>query len=78
MTNGGATVVRGVLQLSVLGYSQRSDSPIVLLDAGGRRVMELQPGATDVRHLSPGVYFVREAYGIERQASSVSKVVIAR
>ena len=30
----------------------------VLLDIDGRRVLELQPGANDVRHLTPGVYFM--------------------
>jgi hypothetical protein len=42
-----------------------------LLDISGRKVMDLLPGENDVRHLSPGVYFVR-------QASSVYKVVIQR
>ncbi|MFO7675597.1 MAG: T9SS type A sorting domain-containing protein [bacterium] len=34
-------------------------SRAALLDASGRKVMELQPGDNDVRHLAPGVYFVR-------------------
>lgn len=55
------TVVRGVLncQLPVSGCRW----PMVLLDAAGRKVMELQPGANDVRHLAPGVYFVRSVTG---------------
>jgi hypothetical protein len=31
----------------------------LLLDAAGRRVLALQPGANDVSQLAPGVYFVR-------------------
>jgi len=54
-------------------------SRAVLLDVSGRKVMDLKPGANDVRALAPGVYFVRE----ELQASSpkpqaVRKVVVAR
>jgi hypothetical protein len=29
-----------------------------LLDITGRRVMDLQPGPNDIRHVAPGVYFV--------------------
>jgi len=49
-----------------------------LLDAAGRRVMELRPGANDVRHLSPGVYFVRgEGSRVQgSEGASVRKVVI--
>jgi len=48
-----------------------------LLDASGRKVLDLHPGANDVRALSSGVYFVRE----QPQASShkpqaVRKVVV--
>jgi hypothetical protein len=31
-----------------------------LLDISGRVVMSLQPGPNDIRHVAPGVYFVRE------------------
>jgi len=37
--------------------------------------MGLKPGANDVRALSPGIYFVREAGA---QAQAVRKVVVAR
>ncbi len=40
--------------------------------------MDLVPGENDVRHLSPGVYFVRPASGVKRDASGVYKVVIQR
>jgi hypothetical protein len=49
-----------------------------LLNATGRKVTGLVPGPNDVRHLAPGVYFVRQASGVERPASSVHKVVITR
>jgi len=48
------------------------------MDAAGRKVMDLRPGANDVRALAPGVYFVRQASSGKRDASSVTKVVIAR
>jgi len=77
-----ATVARGVLFLNGLGTrSGLSDNPVMsraaLLDAVGRRVMDLKPGANDVRALAPGVYFVRE----EPQAASnkpraVRKVIV--
>ncbi len=44
----------------------------VLVDITGRRVLELVPGANDVRCLTPGVYFIRSNAGVER------KLVIAR
>jgi hypothetical protein len=31
-----------------------------LLDVSGRQVMELRPGANDVRHLPAGIYFARQ------------------
>jgi len=29
------------------------------MDAAGRKVLDLRPGANDISRLSPGVYFVR-------------------
>jgi DNA-binding beta-propeller fold protein YncE len=71
------TVVRGVLCLAE--GSSSSPSTSYLLDAAGRKLMDLKSGANDVRPLAPGVYFVRE----EPQAASsrpqaVRKVVITR
>ena len=71
MTNGGATIVRGVLNLQPARYNRQSE--ICLLDAVGRKVMELWPGANDIRHLPNGVYFIR--YTEQAQAT---KVVIQR
>ncbi len=68
----GATVVRRVLFLS--GDCPRTGTvPKALLDISGRKVMELRPGANDVRCLSPGVYFVGET-----QARAIHKVVVLR
>jgi ethanolamine utilization microcompartment shell protein EutL len=80
-----ATIVRGVLALprdeSALGHDPKSPGgfrscPAALLDATGRKVADLAPGASDVRRLAPGVYFVRqEARGM---AEAVAKVVLIR
>jgi DNA-binding beta-propeller fold protein YncE len=73
-----ATIVRGVLFLPRdmteirPGISDRVPRPI-LLDISGRRVLDLKPGANDVRALSAGVYFVRQVVG-----SQTTKVVIQR
>jgi hypothetical protein len=69
---GEASVVRGVL------FLPRSLDPSLhrsLLDISGRKVLDLKPGANDVRGLAPGVYFVR---GTQAQAQAVRKVVVAR
>ena len=73
--NWVATVVGDVLRLPGLaGHEPDAPGGIgscpCLLDATGRRVMELAPGENDVAHLAPGVYFVRGAQG------SSGKVVI--
>jgi YVTN family beta-propeller protein len=71
-----ATVVRGVL---FVGDRPRMGTvpKAVLLDAAGRKVLDLHPGANDVRMLAPGVYFVR-AVSRKPSAVSCSKVVVAR
>jgi hypothetical protein len=45
-----------------------------LLDLCGRRVMDLKPGGNDIRHIAPGVYFVRTADSGTR--SAVRKIVV--
>jgi hypothetical protein len=69
-----ATIVRGVLFLSEV--PSRKPQAASLMDASGRKVMDLKPGENDVRALAPGVYFVRE----EPQATSskVRKVVVTK
>ncbi len=85
-TKSGPTVVKGTLVLDELGT--RSELPgrnsvmsrAVLLDASGRKVLELHPGANDVRGLAPGVYFVRRqgSRGRGSEDSRVTKVVVMR
>ncbi len=71
-----ATIVRGVL---FLGDCPRMGTvpKTALLDISGRKVLDLKPGPNDVRALSPGVYFVREAQ-TQARAQAVRKVVIQR
>jgi len=66
-----ATVIRNVLLLPAKGEWRKATG--VLLDASGRKVLCLHPGANDVRALAPGVYFVKDA-----QAQAIRKVVITR
>jgi photosystem II stability/assembly factor-like uncharacterized protein len=54
-----ATVVRGILFVPACFITHRSS----LITSDGRKVMELEVGANDVRSLTPGVYFVRAADG---------------
>jgi predicted acyl esterase len=70
------TIVRGVLRLQD-GPSTNSSW---LLDAAGRKVLDLHAGTNDVSCLAPGVYFVRErlAVGGERSAVGVRKVIVSR
>ena len=67
------TVVRNTLFLPEA--TSRKPQAACLMDISGRKVLDLGPGANDVRTLAPGVYFVREA---QAQAQAVRKVVIAR
>ncbi|MEO0079344.1 MAG: hypothetical protein ABIK44_01525 [candidate division WOR-3 bacterium] len=70
------TVVRGVINLpAAFGASGRR---FALIDATGRKVLELVPGANDVSRLSPGVYFFVRTEGVKHDASSVGKVVVAK
>jgi hypothetical protein len=69
---GEASVVCGVL---FLPRSLDPSIPRSLLDISGRRVLDLKPGANDVRGLAPGVYFVRES---EARAEAIRKVVVTR
>ncbi len=54
-----ASIIRGVLYLPPASGVERGASS-VLLDASGRRVMSLRPGANDASNLAPGAYFVRD------------------
>lgn len=69
-----ATVARGVLKYQPTANSSQPSAE--LLDIAGRKVMDLQPGDNDIRHIAPGIYFVRSAEGGER--SVVRKIVIQK
>jgi hypothetical protein len=75
-TNSGPTIVRSVLNLHV-DSRQNTGHSASLLDAAGRRVLDLQPGPNDVSRLAPGVYFVRDVSG-ELSAASCQKVIVTR
>jgi hypothetical protein len=74
-----ATFINGVLVLEPANGAGRPATG-ALLDISGRKVMDLQAGANDVRALAPGVYFCRlmgDTASCERPPV-VSKVVVAR
>jgi len=80
-----ASIVRGVLVLprdmtELSGNSDRVPRP-VLLDATGRKVIDLRPGVNDLSGLAAGVYFVREQSAASTQHPvtwNVKKVVIQK
>jgi len=74
-TTNLATIARGVLFLPEA--SSRKPQAASLLDATGRKILDLKSGANDVRALAPGVYFVRENQA-QAQARAVRKVVVTR
>jgi YVTN family beta-propeller protein len=69
------TIIRGVLFLPPAPLSP----PSSLLSADGRKVLDLRPGANDVSHISPGVYFIREGLGTRGEGlGKTQKVVLTR
>jgi hypothetical protein len=64
----GASIVAGNLWLAAGVDAERSR----LIDAAGREVLELSPGANDVRGLTPGVYFVHAG------PKAIRRVVVLR
>jgi hypothetical protein len=77
-TGAAATVVRGVLLLPAAKGDGRMATG-VLVDALGRKVIDLLSGANDVHALAPGVYFVRGPKTEDgRPAAAVRKVVVTR
>jgi len=75
-TNVGPTIIRGVLLLpEAKGDGRQANG--VLIDAMGRKVLDLHHGPNDVRSLVPGVYFVR-AVSRELLAVSCHKVVVTK
>ena len=78
-SSGGSsvTIVRGVLSLP--SPSVLHGASCVLLDISGRKVLDLKPGANDVRALAPGIYFVREqSQATSLKPQAVRKVVLTR
>ncbi len=72
------TVVRGMLLIPHSSFDTRH-SALFLLDIAGRCVMDLAPGENDIRHLSPGVYFVRgKGPRVQGAEGPSAKVVIQR
>ena len=72
-----ATIIRCALFLPEA--SSLEPQATSLLDVSGRKVLDLKPGANDVRALAPGVYFFREARAqAQAQARAIRKVVVTR
>jgi len=70
----GVTVIRRVLNLQSAICNLKSE--IVLLDAAGRKVANLHPGANDVSRLPPGVYFVHST--TDNRQAEMTKLVVTR
>jgi hypothetical protein len=67
-------IVRGLLQMGLQPSAGGSRLRIDLVDAAGRKVLDLHPGPNDVSRLAPGVYFVAGA----GSGQDVIRVVVAR
>lgn len=67
----GPTIVHGMLNLQA-GRRQYAGYRAELLNAAGQKVIDLVPGANDIRRLVPGVYFIKGEW------KGLSKVVIVR
>jgi DNA-binding beta-propeller fold protein YncE len=76
-TKSGPSVVSGTLFLTeAAGFKPQAAS---LMDAMGRKALNLRPGENDIRVLAPGVYFVRgEPQAASFRPQAVRKVVIAK
>ncbi len=72
------TIVRGQLVLRAAVGGERPAVGTCLLDATGRRVLDLHPGPNDVSRFAPGVYFVRAVADGQLKADAVRKVVLQR
>ena len=68
-----ATVIRGVLMIGDRG--PKTGDRAELLDASGRKVLDIRAGANDVSRLAPGVYFVSER-GTKNEEPRTVKIVI--
>jgi hypothetical protein len=76
MANGlrpSATVIRGMLMIGDRG--PKTGDRAELLDASGRKVLDLKTGANDVSRLAPGVYFISER-GTKNEEPRTVRIVI--
>ena len=67
-------MVRGVLYLPANGEGRVAKGELV--NVSGRKVLDLHPGANDVRALAPGVYFLREGLGTRGEGLGKTRKVI--
>ncbi len=71
-----ASHVRAILKLPA---DIAPHPPHLLIDATGRRVLELKPGTNDISNLAPGVYFIRQAQPDRQTVSRPAvRVIITR
>lgn len=77
-TRTEATIIRGELLLDAVAGRPHSACATGLLDIGGRKILDLHPGANDVRSLAPGVYFYREPSANGGERCTVSRIIITR
>ncbi|MEO0107953.1 MAG: YncE family protein [candidate division WOR-3 bacterium] len=62
-TAGRSSIIRGSLWMTS-EQKPGLTTQAVLLDISGRKALGLKPGANDISHLAPGVYFLRHASGL--------------
>jgi hypothetical protein len=72
------SVIHGVLRMPAAVGGERFAVSASLLDASGRKVLALHPGANDVSRVAPGIYFVSEQRAVGSKQSSIRKVVLTR
>ncbi|UCG43978.1 MAG: hypothetical protein JSU73_05035 [candidate division WOR-3 bacterium] len=75
------TIVRGVLRLQPAADCSQPTAELV--DVTGRRIMELEPGENDVRHVAPGIYFITPhpcplPQGEREKRAVVRRIVVQR
>jgi len=75
--NPTSAVVRGDLRLG--DWGRETGDQVELLDISGKKVLDLHPGANDVRALAPGVYFVRrEPQASSHKPQAIRKIVLTK
>lgn len=65
------TILCGVLQLPMSSVEHSASS--ILLDITGRKIMDLHSGANDIRHLAPGIYYIRNETN-----KKITKIIITK